>query len=315
MTYIIAEVGGNHDGSVDSAIRHVKAAKVAGADAVKFQIYHAEKLVTPDVQAFKQAKGYKYQIDRFRDLELSEAHWEDVIGACQDEQIDFLATCFDLETLKKYEPYMSRLKIASGDLTYKDLVVEAGKYNKPVYLSTGMARFEEIQMASHWVPDHLLTVLHCVSCYPCPDIHVNINQITKLRQFYKRVGYSDHSLGISACLAAVSLGAQVIEKHFTLSPEKTHGDHPHSAGFSELKSLVDHSNRINKMFGYEDMPACETETQRFRRGGYAAHDISAGTLLQAADIMCLRPATQHYPHEYVGKTVQKDIKQGESLDG
>lgn len=314
MTYIIAEVGGNHDGSVDSAIRHVKAAKAAGVDAVKFQIYQADKLVTPTVAAFKQAKGYQYQIDRFKDLELSESQWLDIIGVCRDEQIDFLATCFDLDILKKYEPHMKHLKIASGDLTYKDLVEAAGKYMKPVLLSTGMASFEEIQMASRWVPTHLLTVLHCVSCYPCPDQDVNINQITKLRQFYKRVGYSDHSMGISACLAAVSLGAKVIEKHFSLETNKTHGDHPHSASFGELMELVDHSNRINKMFGYND-PKCETETQRFRRGGYAAHDISAGTPLTAADILCLRPATQHYPHEYVGKTLQHDIKQGDSLDG
>ena len=315
MTYIIAEVGGNHDGSVDSAIRHVKAAKTAGADAVKFQIYQAEKLVTPTVAAFKQAKGYRYQIDRFRDLELSDAHWQDVIAVCREESIDFMATCFDLDILRKYEPHMKYLKIASGDLTYKALIERAGQYMKPVILSTGMASFEEIQMASKWVPDHLLTVLHCVSCYPCPDHHVNINQITKLKQFYPRVGYSDHSMGISACLAAVSLGAKVIEKHFTLEPDKTHGDHPHSASFSELKTLVDHSNRINKMFGYEDRPKCETEAQRFRRGGYAAHDISAGTPLTAADIMCLRPATQHYPHEYVGQILRRDVKKGDPLDG
>jgi len=313
MTYIIAEVGGNHDGSVDSAIQHVRAAKAAGADAVKFQIYRAEKLVTPTVPAFKQAKGYTHQIDRFRDLELSELDWRDIIHVCDEEQIDFLATCFDLETLAKYEPFMKSIKIASGDLTYKELVEQAGKYMKPVILSTGMASFEEIQMASQWVPRHLLTVLHCVSCYPCPDREVNINQITKLQQFYKRVGYSDHAMGISACLAAVSLGAKVIEKHFTLTPIKTHGDHPHSASFEELKTLVDHSNRINLMYGYGTK--CEVDTDRFRRGGYASHDIRAGDTLCAADIMCLRPATQQYPHEYVGKVMEHDIQQGESLDG
>jgi len=311
MTYIIAEVGGNHDGDLAKALDYVKKAKECGADAVKFQIYKAESLVSRGTPAFKQAKGYKYQIDRFKDLELTENEWFSVIDACSSENIDFLATCFDLESLKKYEPYMPYIKIASGDITYKELITAAGKYNKQVILSTGGASFGELQMASKWVPDHLLTVLHCVSLYPCPDYMVDLGRIIGLKQIYKRVGYSDHARGISACLGAVSLGASVIEKHFTLEPGREDGDHPHSASPKQMKELAEHANRINMMFSHNDYEI----DPRFRRGGYAARNIRVGEVISAADIVSLRPATLLHPHEYVGKEAKKDIKQGESLDG
>jgi len=188
MTYIIAEVGGNHDGDLAKALDYVEKAKECGADAVKFQIYKAEELVSRGTPAFKQAKGYTYQIDRFKDLELTMHQWELVIAACKNRNIDFLATCFSVNLLKSFAPDMPYLKIASGDITYKELVTEAGKYNKQVILSTGGATFGELQMASKWVPDHLLTVLHCVSLYPCPDYMVDLDRIVMLRQQYKRVG-------------------------------------------------------------------------------------------------------------------------------
>lgn len=311
MTYIIAEVGGNHDGNFAKALDHVYAAKDMGADAVKFQIYEAEKLVSRGTPAFSQAKGYKFQLDRFKDLEFSEDEWFRIIEICKKENIDFLATCFDLDSLEKYEPHMEYIKIASGDLTYKDLVEKAGTYNKQVILSTGGSSFRELQMASQWVPDHLLTVLHCVSLYPCPDYMVDLGRILELKQFYKRVGYSDHAKGITACLGAASLGAKVIEKHFSITPELDFGDHPHSASPEELNELVNHVQRINTMFSHNEYKI----DPRFRRGGYAARDIRAGEIISAADIASLRPATLLHPHEYVGKTLQKDLKQGESLDG
>lgn len=313
MAYIIAEVGGNHDGSVDSAMEHIIAAKEAGADAVKFQIYKADKLVTPHVPAFKQAKGYRYQIDRFRDLELSQDNWDAVVGECVFQGIDFMATCFDIETLERYEPYMSYIKIASGDITYKALIEKAASYGKPVILSTGMATFDEIQEASKWVPQHLLTVLHCISTYPCPDMQVGINRITHLKNFYKRVGYSDHAMGITACLAAVSLGAKVIEKHFSLDNTKDFGDHPHSANPKELKELVDQAKRISQMFVNDTTIRPELDTNRFRRGGYAARDMVKGDVVTVDDITSLRPANLLLPHEYIGQTLTKDLKKGDSL--
>ena len=314
MTYIIAEVGGNHDGNLDKALELVREARQAGADAVKFQIYDAEKLVKPDLPAFNRAKGYKYQIDRFRDLEFEREDWLRVVGECHDQDIDFLATCFDLDSLDYFAPFMKYIKIASGDLTYKELIEKAGSYGKPVILSTGMATFDEIQMASKWVPQHLLTVLHCVSVYPCPDASVGLLEIERLRRTYARVGYSDHSIGNTACLAAVSLGAQVIEKHFTLDNSLDYGDHPHSANPIELKELVENIRRIEKMrTGLLDNRP-EFETNRFRRGGYAARDLKAGDIVQAGDVASLRPANLLMPHEYIGQKLTRDIKKGESLE-
>ena len=311
---IIGEVAQAHDGSLGMAHAFIDALASAGTDAVKFQIYHAEKLVTPDTPAFKQAKGYKYQIDRFKDLELSQDEWLQVVQECNTQGIDFLATCFDVDTLAIYEPYMKYIKIASGDITYKQLIEKAASYNKPVILSTGMATFEEIQEASKWVPQHLLTVLHCVSTYPCPDMYVGINHITHLRRFYKRVGYSDHAIGISACLAGVALGAQIIEKHFTLDNTKDFGDHPHSANPAELKELVTQAHRISNMFVNDTTIRTELDTNRFRRGGYAARDMVEGEIITENDIMSLRPANSLPPHEYIGKALAKAVSKGEPLD-
>ena len=316
MTYIIAEVGGNHDGELQEALNLVVEAAHSGANAVKFQIYEADKLVSKNLPAFSQAIGYKYQRDRFKDLEFKEKEWLEIIRVCQEIGIDFMATCFDLESLEKYQMYMDRIKIASGDLTYKKLIERAAQYQKPILLSTGMASFKEIQMASEWVPPHLLTVLHCVSCYPCADINVNFPEMQKIMAFYPRVGYSDHTFGISACIAAASMGATVIEKHFTLDNSRLYGDHMHSATPPEMKELVTHVNRINLMFGTESKPfKCETETHRFRRGGYAARDIEKGDTIRDIDILAVRPSTDRMPHEYIGKMAEKDIKKGCSLDG
>ena len=210
---------------------------------------------------------------------------------------------------------MKYLKIASGDITYKALIKQAASYGKPVLLSTGMATFQEVQTASRWVPEHLLTILHCVSSYPTPDAHANIDQITKFKEFYRRVGYSDHTMGISACIAAVALGAKVIEKHFTLDNSKDYGDHPHSANPAQMAELVEHARRIPQMYGSCDNPPCETEHKRFRRGGYAAHDMQAGDIVTEEDILYLRPANLLPPHEYIGRRLDHDIKQGEALDG
>jgi len=315
MTYIIAEVGGNHDGELNQALILIYEAKKAGANAIKFQIYNADKLVHPNEPALKQAKGYTKQIDRFKDLQFSHNEWMEIIQVCNDEGIDFMATCFDIETLEKYEPYMSMIKISSGDLTYKRLIKKASSYKKPVILSTGMSDLNEINRASNWAdPDQ--TVMHCVSSYPCKDKDANIEAIENLKRTYRNVGYSDHTIGITACLMAVSLGATVIEKHFTLDKTRDYGDHPLSSDSSELAELVQHVQRIDNMRGKQKPSDCEKLTApHFRRGAYSATDIKKGDFLTYDNISVLRPATQLLPHEYVGQIAKQDFKKGDSLDG
>lgn len=316
MTYIIAEVGGNHDGNVQEAINLVVEAAHSGADAVKFQIYDADKLVTKKLPAFTQATGYKYQRNRFKDLEFKEEEWLEIVRICREVNVDFMATCFDIETLDKYQEYMDMIKIASGDLTYKKLIERASSYQKPIILSTGMASFEEIQMVSKWVHPGQLTLLHCVSCYPCADINVNFPQMQKLMAFYNRVGYSDHTFGTTACMTAAALGAKVIEKHFTIDNAKTYGDHMHSITPIEMRDMVGHIRRMDRMFGTEVKPfECESEIHRFRRGGYAARDMKKGDVIKDSDVLAIRPTTKKMPHEYVGETLTKNIKKGFPLDG
>ncbi len=316
MTYIIAEVGGNHDGEFNKALVLISEAKKAGCDAVKFQIYNAEKLVHPELKALKQAVGYDKQIDRFSDLQFTHGQWMQIIHTCNTIGIDFMATCFDLETLKIYEPYMPMLKIASGDVSYKELIKLADTYDKQLIISTGMTSYNELRLYTKWVKHSNLVVMHCVSSYPCKDSDANIDAVTALKARYRTVGYSDHTKGITACIAATALGAEVIEKHFTHDKSLLYGDHQLSADTEEMAELVRHVKRIGLMRGDEKPSKSElSNVAHFRRGAYSARDIKAGELLTSDDISVLRPATLKLPHEYLNTVAQRDYKKGESLDG
>lgn len=317
MTYIIAEIGGNHDGDVVKAKQLIREAKQAGADAVKFQIYDASKLVHPELDALKQAKGYDKQINRFKDLELTQKQWRLLISMCNMLGIDFLATCFDLNTLSHYEPDMKYIKIASGDLTYDALIAHAAQFNKPILLSTGMANIDEIRRAYNLIPQSIpVTIMHCVSIYPCADSDANLNVIDYLKNYYKHVGYSDHTMGITACIAASTLRVDVIEKHFTLDNTLDYGDHILSATPDEFAELVQHDRRLNKMRVFNSKAVIEVENaQHFRRGVYSARDIKQGCIINFDDIAVLRPATRTTLDSILGTIAVKNYKQGDSFDG
>ncbi len=315
MTYLIAEVGGNHDGDVKKAQELCRQAKIAGADAVKFQIYKADRLVHPSLPALKQAKGYDYQIDRFKDLELSGKNWRLIIATCEEIKIDFMATCFDIETLSHYEPDMERIKIASGDLTYHGLIKHAASFGKRVILSTGMANFDEIRQAVKVIGNNPYTVMHCVSSYPCPDEFANLDVIRLLQQQYQSVGYSDHTVGLVACFAAVVRQVQVIEKHFTLNNTLDYGDHPLSAMPNEFAELVQFVKRFQVMRGTTKPSAIEIDNApHFRRGVYSAHDINEGQVISFEDVVVLRPATQTTLQNIVGTKAPRDYLKGDSFD-
>lgn len=317
MTYIIAEIGGNHDADINKAIDLIYAAAQSGCDAVKFQTYDADKLVAPNTEALPQAKlaGYTNQNERFKALMFRVEQWERIIETCKIAKIDFLTTCFDIESLLQYAKYQKFIKIASGDLTYFKLLRAAASTGKRVLLSTGMGSYKEIEEAAWHFKDNV-TVMHCVSSYPTPDEHANLNVIRELQKKYDSVGYSDHTTGITGCLVAAAMGVDVIEKHFTYNADLAYGDHPVSVNQEEMTVMVEQVRRIEKMLGDEKPSSIEMNNRKtLRRGAYAARPVPIGKPICEADIIELRPATRRKPHELIGKRARRDYKPLEPIDG
>lgn len=310
--YIIAEVGGNHDGDLDQALSLIQVASEAGCDAVKFQTYHAEKLVHPETIALPQAIGYTKQYNRFKDLEFSSDQWELIIETCQELHIDFLTTPFDLETLETFKDKMKYIKIASGDLTYHKLLRAASETGKPVILSTGMSRIDEICEAARHFDLNMLTVCHCVSLYPCPDSEANLEVIEDLKLRFPSVGYSDHTIGPEACLVAAGKGCSVIEKHITFDSSRQYGDHPLSLEPQELTNMVESLHRISHMMGSEK-PSKQEDRSKMRRGAYAKHPIKLGQVIGESDIIELRPRKARDPHQVIGKRAKRDYEELEAI--
>ncbi len=321
--YVVAEVGGNHNGDPETAYRLVKEAAKAGANAVKFQTYRAETLVHPSVEPVPLVKEhYRTQLERLKSLEFGWEAYQRIMAMCAELGLDFLTTPFDLDVLERFAPHMPAIKISSGDLTYRQLIQAAAATGKPVLLSTGMATLGEVVEAAGLVPAAQRVVLHCVSVYPLPDEQANLRAIPVLDEALPDavVGYSDHTIGPAASLAAVALGARVIEKHFTLDRGQSPGDHVLSLDPAGMAALVHQIRRVEAMLGEAvKRPAPgEAEMRRMmRRGLYAARDLTGGTVLSAEDILCLRPATALDPaaaERLVGRRLVRDFKALEPID-
>jgi sialic acid synthase SpsE len=311
--YIIAEIGGNHNGDPEAAYDLVRAGAEAGANAVKFQTYRAETLVHPSVEPVPIVKKhYATQLERFKSLELDESVYGNIISLCRELAIDFMTTPFDHQILQQYLPHMPAIKISSGDLTYDTLISEAAASNKPVLLSTGMSTAAEIDHASRLVAHDRLGILHCVSIYPLPDEKVNLQAISFMRDKWPdiTVGYSDHTIGPEASIAAVSLGARIIEKHFTLDTSQVPGDHVLSLDPDGMRGMVQSIRRINNMLGQKSKQPAEGEDsmrKQMRRGVYAARAIPAGHTLVAGDLICIRPENDFSPGD-VQKLLGRKLK-------
>lgn len=301
--YVIAEIGGNHNGNPETAYRLVQEAARAGANAVKFQTYRAERLVHPSVEPVPIVKKhYATQLDRFKSLELAPEVYSRIIAMCSELGVDFMTSPFDLEVLREFAPHMPAIKIASGDLTYGQLISAAAAFGKPVILSTGMADVEDIAAAAALVPSAQRVLLHCVSIYPLPDDQANLRAITAMCRTWPDVpiGYSDHTIGPEACLAAVALGARVIEKHFTLDRTQVPGDHVLSLDPGQLGAMVGQIRRIQSMLGEEvKRPAAGEARMRemMRRGVYAARDLPRGHTITTDDLLFIRPTSAIAPTE------------------
>ncbi|MBI4347585.1 MAG: N-acetylneuraminate synthase family protein [Elusimicrobia bacterium] len=294
--FIIAEVGSNHNGDFAIAQKLVEAAAAAGADAVKFQHYHADRLVHRDQPALPHVQRFhRTQRERFRSLEFTNAQWAELAGLAKTRGIIFFASVFDEASADAMDPLMPAFKIASGDLTHRPLLRHVAAKGKPVVLSTGMATVDEIQDALAVVAAEQVVILHCVSRYPTPAEDANLRSIPFLAERLQvPIGYSDHTVGITACVAAAALGAVMLEKHFTFDKNQAIGDHKLSVEPAELAELVTRVREVERMLGVSAKAPGEAEqTMRtaMRRSLYACRDIPAGTPLTASDVVVLRPAT------------------------
>lgn len=221
MTFVIAEAGVNHGGKLREALKLVDAAKWAGADAVKFQMFDSVKL---------------WGDTRIQALELSQQQMRDVAAHCDSVGIEFMCTPFGVEEVEFLAPLVKRMKIASGCIANISLVEAAGNSGLSVILSTGMSTMEEIRRATDVLEDDT-TLLHCTSSYPCRLEDVNLYAMNSLRMLGFDVGYSDHTNGITVAIAAAALGATVIEKHLTLDRNAEGPDHAASITPREFRAM------------------------------------------------------------------------------
>lgn len=324
---IIAEAGANHNNSVDSAIEMAARAKDSGAWAVKFQMYKSASLVAPSAPVYWDDKfGARTQRDAFlKSDKLDYNEYIDVFQASRDLGIIGFATPFDLDAVEVMAAAAAPLyKIASGDVTYRDLIVATAQTGKPVILSTGASTMEEITRAIEWSglgPERLI-LLACTLTYPTPDPDANYARITTLANELSPylIGFSDHTLGVDGTWVAASLGAVVIEKHYTL--EKTAPDipdHAMSVEPGELRQMVAIAERAALLRGSAELVVAESELparQNARRSAATTHELSAGAVLTPRDLTALRPGTGIEPHrlgELIGRTLVRDMPAGSIL--
>ena len=326
-TFIIAEAGVNHNGSIVLAKKLIDKAVDAGVDAIKFQTFKSENLVTKNARKAdyqKKNTGSESQYNMLKKLELSHEDFLELYAYCNKKEILFLSTPFDFESVDLLEKINVPLyKISSGDLTNTPLLRYIAKLNKEIILSTGMASLGEIETAINEInkcSNNKIILLHCTSNYPTDYIDINLNAMITLKNaFNVTVGYSDHSMGIEVPIAAVAMGASVIEKHFTLDKNMEGPDHKASLDPIELKSMVKSIRNIENSLG-SGIKKCnineESTKAVARKSIVAAKDIKIGEVISYDNIVFKRPGeglSPIYIDEVVGKICKESIEKDEYI--
>lgn len=328
--FVIAEAGVNHDGDVARAMALCDAARAAGADAVKFQTFRAADLVVrgaPTAEYQTRQTGELDQYTMLERLELTEAQHMQIQAHCQAIGIEFFSTPFSLSAVDMLVRIgVQRLKLSSGELTHRQLVEHAAATRLPLLMSSGMATMEEIVSALAWTRaarGHLddVVVLHCTSAYPAEEGTLNLTAMEQMRrELGLPIGYSDHSQGIEASLAAVALGACVIEKHLTLDRSLPGPDHSASLEPPSFAEMVRGIRRVTAMRGdgVKTPRPEERDTARVaRRSVVALQDIAANEPLRAEMLGCRRPATGITPSDLgclVGRQLRHPVLSGTVLN-
>lgn len=333
-TFIIAEAGVNHNGSMEIAKKLIDVAVGAGADAIKFQTFKADKVVTATASKAKyqieNTGADETQFEMLKRLELSIGAHKEFFSYCNKKNIIFMSTPFDEGSADMLDNFgMSIFKIPSGEITNKPLIQHIAGKKKPIILSTGMSYLGEVEKAINWINeirDKLdkkpeLTLLHCVSNYPAEVGDSNLLAMkTMERAFGLPVGYSDHAPGIEISIAAVALGAKVIEKHFTLDKSMEGPDHKASLEPDELYAMVSAIRNVEKAMGdgIKRPTRNEEDTRNIaRRSLVAARDIKAGETVTLNDISIKRPGIGIAPElieQIINKVAKIDIKKDSLLE-
>jgi len=318
---IVAEIGNNHEGNFEVARELVRQAVECGADAIKFQTFKTEHFVSKsDTQRFNRLKSFELSYPQFEEL----SHLTKSLGKL------FISTPLDLASAEFLDQIVDAYKIASGDNNFYPLIECAAKTGKPMIVSSGLTdlaqltktkQFVEAQWRKRGIKQEL-AILHCVSSYPVPPEQANLAAIPFLaRELGCVIGYSDHTIGIDACLIAVALGAQIIEKHFTL--DKSYSDfrdHQLSADPSEMKRFIEQVGRVRSMLGRpeKDIQPCEAPLlPLIRRAIVAADELPAGHRLRFSDLTWLRPPNGLTPGDegqLIGRKLNRALAFGETIE-
>lgn len=329
---IIAEAGVNHDGDMNKAVQLIEAAVNAGADFVKFQSFRAEKLVSPDAKkaAYQERNIGDHDDKQFamlKRLELTNDQHLFLINECDKRGIKFLSTAFDSEGLAYLDQLGTNFfKVPSGEITNYPYLKKLASFGKPVILSTGMANMGDIKAALTVLEEGInkkdITILHCNTEYPTPMEDVNLKAMLNIgKECDVNVGYSDHTLGIEVPIAAVALGAKVIEKHFTLDRSLPGPDHKASLEPSELKAMVTAIRNIELAIsgdGIKKPSPSELKNKEIaRKSIHTTRPLKKGAILGDEDLIPLRPGDGISPmqwHEVLGKELVHDLSAFEKLE-
>jgi N,N'-diacetyllegionaminate synthase len=317
---VIAEIGNNHEGNYSTAEKMVWAAAQAGADAVKFQTFRAEHLVSPKEEA---------RLAQLRSFELTFKQFEQLKNIADRAGVMFISTPFDIESAAFLDALVPAFKIASGDNTFYPLIDSIARFGKPIILSCGIAELPELRYAKSRIEETWkktsawpgLAVLHCVTSYPVPEDQANLAAIRTLGEALGcEIGYSDHTLGIEAAVLSVGVGARIVEKHFSLDKNfSSFRDHQLSADPDEFQRLVQRIRTAEMLLGTGVKILQESEKaikSVVRRSIVAARDLKAGQVLHLEDITWVRPGGGLPPGDenlVLGKVLQRDLSRGEQL--
>ena len=325
--YFIAEIGVNHEGSLAKALLCIKKAKQAGAQAVKFQVYKAEKIASKYALAYwdKKEETQKNQLELFKKFDNFQfKDYEKLYKYCKKIKIDFIVTPFDIDSVKFFKNKVKFFKISSSDITNLPLIEVVAKTKKKIILSTGASTLKEVQIAVKEINKYHknIILLHCILNYPTKKFNSNLNMIDDLKKLNLPVGISDHTKPRDShdILAyAYIKGALFIEKHFTYNKKKIGNDHYHSFDQDDLKRFLRRIKDIDKVLGSKKKTFIKSEkiSRKYaRRSLFLNKNIKKNTIIKDEDLISLRPGTGINPMSfrgYLGRKTKKNLREGEFL--